>query len=291
MSLKDAVKANNGLTKNGDTVQLGGTLTKPTIITADSTNTLAIPGLQSGSTNDSVVVADPVTGVLKRMSLKDAVKANNGLTKNGDTVQLGGTLTKPTIITTDSANTLAIPGLQSGTTNDSVVVVDPVTGIFKRISLKDAVKANNGLTKNGDTVKLGGNLIENTNVTLNGKTLTLTTSASDSIIVENLRSGNLATDSIVVVGGTDGTLRRVSSSSLLTSGEQIFTATDSLLTYIVTDLPDKVSRVWVFRNGVKLIANTDYTVSGTTVTLIPSTTVPDDWQVKAGDKIEVQWVK
>lgn len=293
MSVADLMSlyANNGLTKVADSIQLGGNLTKATTIGASATNTLAVTGLQSGSTNDSVVVADATTGVLKRISLADAVKANNGVSKSGDTVQLGGALTKATTVTTTATNTLAVAGLQSGSTNDSVVVADPSTGALKRISLKDAVKANNGLTKSGDTVKLGGSLIENTNVTLNGKSLTFTTSASDSMKIENLRSGNLANDSLVVADGANGTLRRVSAASLLTSGEQIFTATAGLTTYTVTNLPAQVSRVWVYRNGVKLVATTDYTVSGTTLTLNPGGVAPDDWAVLAGDKIEVQWVK
>jgi len=171
------------------------------------------------------------------------------------------------------------------------VVADATTGVLKRISIKDAVKANNGLSKSGDTVKLGGSLTESTNVTLNGNSLTLTTSATDSIKIENLRSGNLATDSIVVADGANGTLRRVSAATLLTSGDQTFTATAGLTTYTVTDMPNIVSRVWVFRNGVKLQATNDYTVSGGVVTLLPGGTAPDDWAVLAGDKIEVQWVK
>ncbi|MCU0328507.1 MAG: hypothetical protein MUE53_05905, partial [Chitinophagales bacterium] len=39
--------------------------------------------------------------------------ANNGLTANGNTLELGGVLIKPTTITTDATNTLAITGLTS----------------------------------------------------------------------------------------------------------------------------------------------------------------------------------
>jgi hypothetical protein len=287
------INAKNGITKSGDTVKLGGTLTETTTIVTSATEFLRLTGLQSGSRADSVVMINNATGQLKKMSVADLVSiyANNGLTKTADSVQLGGALTKPTTITASATNTLAVPGLQSGTTNDSAVVVDAATGVLKRIDLKNAVKAANGVTKSGDTVKLGGNLIENTNVTLNGKSLTITTSASDSMKITNLRSGNLNNDSLVVADGSNGTLRRVSASSLLTSGEQIFTATAGLTSYTVTNLPTQVSRVWVYRNGVKLISGTDYTVSGTTVTLVPGGVAPDDWAVLAGDKIEVQWVK
>ena len=216
------------------------------------------------------------------MSVADLVSsyAANGLTKTGDSVELGGTLYKATSIATDGTKTLSITGLTSGNTNDSVVVVTSA-GVLKRIDLRGAVRASNGLTKEGDTVQLGGALNEPT---------TITTNATNTLTIDGLQSGSLSTDSIVVATNA-GVLKRVSSSTLLTSGEQIFTATAGLTSYSVTNLPAQVSRVWVFRNGVKLIATTDYSVSGTTLTLIPGGTGVDAWSVLAGDKIEVQWVK
>lgn len=61
------IEADNGLTKTGDSIQLGGELTGPTVIVADDTNTLAIDGLQTGTAADNMVVADPTTGVLKQV--------------------------------------------------------------------------------------------------------------------------------------------------------------------------------------------------------------------------------
>lgn len=276
------INAKNGITKSGDTVKLGGTLTETTTIVTSATEFLRLTGLQSGSRADSVVMINNATGQLKKMSVADLVSsyAANGLTKTGDSVELGGTLYKATSIATDGTKTLSITGLTSGNTNDSVVVVTS-TGVLKRIDLKGAVRASNGLNKDGDTVQLGG--------TLNQPT-TITTDATNTLTIDGLQSGSLATDSIVVASST-GVLKRVSSSTLLTSGEQIFTATAGLTSYTVTNLPAQVSRVWVYRNGVKLIATTDYTVSGTTVTLNPGGTGVDAWAVLAGDKIEVQWVK
>lgn len=276
------INAKNGITKSGDTVKLGGTLTETTTIVTSATEFLRLTGLQSGSRADSVVMINNATGQLKKMSVADLVSsyAANGLTKTGDSVELGGTLYKATSIATDGTKTLSITGLTSGNTNDSVVVVTS-TGVLKRIDLKGAVRASNGLNKDGDTVQLGG--------TLNQPT-TITTDATNTLTIDGLQSGSLATDSIVVASST-GVLKRVSSSTLLTSGEQIFTATAGLTSYTVTNLPAQVSRVWVYRNGVKLIATTDYSVSGTTVTLNPGGTGVDAWAVLAGDKIEVQWVK
>lgn len=146
-ALGDKTQANNGLTKSGDTVKLGGSLTAATTVTTTATNTLAVLGLQSGSLSDSLVVADATTGALKRLStsaLGDKTQANNGLSKSGDTVQLGGTLTKATIVTQSSAkdsltfatggNKLKITGLPSGSSSDSLLTLD-ANNVVKKIQV------------------------------------------------------------------------------------------------------------------------------------------------------------
>ncbi len=206
--------------------------------------------------------------------------AVNGLTKDGQNVKLGGALIEPTTIQTTAANFLAITGLQAGSTNDSVMVVDPTTGQVKFISaasLYNALTFVNGLTKTGNSVKLGGLLTEAT---------TIGTDATNTLKITGLQSGNTATDSLVVVSA-DGTLKRVSSQSNLQSGSQEYVTTLGQNIFVVTNIPSVVSRVWVYRNGVKLIANTDYTLTATSVFLTPvmSALIQDD------DVIEVQWVK
>ena len=81
--------ANNGLSATGGNVQLGGTLTLPTTtITTSTGNTLAISGLQpSVSGTDNLIVADPATGVLKKMNPSTLnnvwlLKGNAGTTAN-----------------------------------------------------------------------------------------------------------------------------------------------------------------------------------------------------------------
>jgi len=58
--------------------------------------------------------------------------ANNGLTSNGGFIQLGGALTKPSVLTTTSAFTLAFQGLQAGNTSDNVLVTD-ANGVLKYV--------------------------------------------------------------------------------------------------------------------------------------------------------------
>lgn len=81
------------------------------------------------------------------------VNGVNGLTKSGKNLTLGGSLTGATTITTTGSNTLAIAGLSSGTTNDSIVVADPSTGALKRISSSRIVGGSSGwgLTGNAGT--------------------------------------------------------------------------------------------------------------------------------------------
>jgi hypothetical protein len=207
--------------------------------------------------------------------------ANNGLTKNGQVVQLGGALNQQTTIATSATNFLAITGLTAGTSADSIMVVNPTSGQIKYVSaasLYTQLTYSNGLTKTGNDVKLGGALTEPT---------TITTDATNVLKVAGLQSGDVSVDSLVVASA-DGTLKRVSASTIsLQSGDQEFSATTGQSTFSVTGLPATASKVWVFRNGAKLIVNTDYTVAAGVVTL----TGPMAALIAAADAIEVQWVK
>jgi hypothetical protein len=208
--------------------------------------------------------------------------AVNGLTKNGQTVKLGGDLIEPTTIVTTPANFLAITGLTAGSpTTDSVLVTDPSTGQIKVISaasLFNALTFSNGLTKTGNNVKLGGILSEAT---------TIATDATNVLKITGLQTGDIATDSLVVTS-SDGTLKKVAPTVLqLQSGSEEFSASLGVGTFTVSNLPNNASRVWVYRNGVKLVVTTDYTVSGSNVVLSPAMTN----LLADGDVIEVQWVR
>jgi hypothetical protein len=288
-------KAGNGITKTGDSISLGGTLSATTTIATSASNFFRITGLQAGSNSaDSIVTINPSTGQLKIISVSNLLGrsfAINGLNKNGDTTKLGGNLTENTTITTNGRNltvdatsgSFRVTGIGTGAATDSVLVADPATGQLKRVSsstLLNNLKASNGVTKVGDTIQLGGTLTKPT---------AITTTATNTLSITGLSTGNIATDSIVVADNSTGQLKRVSSTSLLQSGDAVFTATaNNQAAYTpVTGMPANVTRVWVFRNGAKLIPTTDYTVSGTTVTLTAAMTP----LIVIGDVIEVQWVK
>jgi hypothetical protein len=207
--------------------------------------------------------------------------AGNGLTKSDQSISLGGTLTTNATIVTSEESLLRIQGLQSGSTvTDSVMVVDGDTGALKWISaskLFNALTFENGLTKSGNTVKLGGALNEAT---------TITTDATNVLKIAGLQGGNLGADSLVVTSA-DGTLKKVNRETVVQSGEVNITATLNQTSITVANMPASASKVWVFRNGAKLVAGEDYTTAAGEVTLTPTV----DWSVLAGDIFEVQWVK
>lgn len=64
--LVSEVEAENGLSVVDNKVELGGVLTKPTTITASTTQTLAVKGLDNGVVTDKLVVTD-AEGVLKQV--------------------------------------------------------------------------------------------------------------------------------------------------------------------------------------------------------------------------------
>nr|WP_199002804.1 hypothetical protein [Flavobacterium sp. ASV13] len=77
--------ANNGLTATNGNVQLGGSLVQPTTITASTTNTLALSGLQSSvSEADNLIVADPATGVLRTTSNSSVTGMRNIIRKTSN---------------------------------------------------------------------------------------------------------------------------------------------------------------------------------------------------------------
>lgn len=246
------------------------------ITKADSTILFVTPTQLHDSLNNYVKYQDTASMLSTYIN-----GAGNGLTKNGQKLELGGTLNRPTTIVTSAENFLAITGLERGSgSTDSVMVLNPTTGQVKIISAESLVKAltfTNGLTKTGNTVKLGGSLSEST---------TIGTDATNTLKITGLQSGNLNSDSLVVAS-PDGTLKRVTAEALLQSGDTSFDASNGQQTYVVPNMPATVSKVWVFRNGAKLVTGTDYTTSAGTCTL--SSTMAS--LVVSGDTIEVQWVK
>lgn len=78
-----------------------------------------------------------VNGVATTATVPVLMTANNGLTAANGNVQLGGSLTQPTTITTDATNTLALKGLQQGSPTGELLMIEPNTGVIKKISINE----------------------------------------------------------------------------------------------------------------------------------------------------------
>jgi hypothetical protein len=140
---------------------------------------------------------------------------------NGDITQVGNTFINTTGAgitniggatgtTNIDGNNLNIPNLPITTTpgTDEVVVVDPVTGETKKVTLAtlgaNSFTADNGLTKAANNVKLGGALIQPTVVT---------TSAVNTLALDGLQAGAV-TDEIVTATST-GVLRKTNANTFV----------------------------------------------------------------------------
>ena len=91
----------------------------------------------------------------KWVKLAQNFTVNNGVNiSGGNNITLGGDLNQPTVLGTDTVNTLAITGLNSANpAYDEIVMIDPVTGVFKKAPSSSLVKVKQSLqvSVNGQT--------------------------------------------------------------------------------------------------------------------------------------------
>ncbi|MBU2061883.1 MAG: hypothetical protein KKH44_08575 [Bacteroidetes bacterium] len=205
-----------------------------------------------------------------------------------------------------------------GQLNGSVRVIDN-KGTIKYLQSKNGITMLTNTTTDATTTtwQLGGELTDDTYIDVKGKAFAL-----DGIELISAATVSPSTNAktLTVHGAADagtgytflvrdeatGAVKKLVATDLITSGQTYFTATADQKLYVVTagaavpaisgaqvPLPN-FSKVWVFRNGAKLVAGLDYTTAASTVTLItvPATaTSTNDWTVNAGDIIEVQYYK
>ncbi|PQJ73285.1 hypothetical protein [Polaribacter butkevichii] len=220
----------------------------------------------------------------------------------------------------------AINAQTTDPTAATVLKDTPADGAVVRvIDNKGTIKyfqSNNGITTITSTTpgnlttttwQLGGTLTDNTYIDVDGKAFALdgialidpATEAASTDATTLSSHGTGTGWTLLVRDEATGETKKMLATDLITSGQTYFTATDGQLAYDVTSagsntamtgsqipLPE-FSKVWVYRNGAKLIAGLDYTIAAasSTVTLVPNTTAPNDWTVYAGDVIEVQYFK
>ena len=171
------VLANNGLTKSGDTVQIGGTFIKNTSVGMNS-RTLTYNGAGNITVDGTVILAPNGTGVVQANrfvgsgSLTNAVDLTTAEVNGILPIANGGTNSS----TIGGAGTVAF---SNGTSlnytavgTNGQVLISNGTGTPTWQNLSNLTPVNNGLTKSGDTVQIGGTFIKNTSVGMNSRTLT-----------------------------------------------------------------------------------------------------------------------
>ena len=189
--------ASNGLSVSGTNIVLGGKLRAATTIQTDTSKTLKFTGIQTGATSDSIMVLS--SGVVKKIAVSTAVPTytgSNGVKVSGSNLSLGGNLSSSTTIGTSSSNTLKLTGVQSGSSTDSLVVMN--NGVVKKMN---PYTGSNGVTISSNGVRLGGNLSAAT---------TIGTTSSNTLKLTGVQSGT-SSDSLVVI--SSGVIKKVAVST------------------------------------------------------------------------------
>ena len=135
-SLNNLYQAGTGLSLSGNTFANTGVLT----VSANANSPIQIGGtaqnpnfsFKSGTNLGDYYSYNPATNSwqLTAAPINTTYTAGNGLTLSpANQIGLGGTLTQPTTIATNSTNTLSITGLGTdGTSSNNLLMIDPATG-------------------------------------------------------------------------------------------------------------------------------------------------------------------
>ncbi|PIF30501.1 hypothetical protein CLU81_0931 [Flavobacterium sp. 9] len=143
-----------------------------------------------------------VNGVATTPSIPVLISADNALTVTNGNAQLGGTLIIPTTITTDATNTLAVAGLQTGTSSDNIVVAD-ASGVLKTVtpgSLIPVTTVSNTSTINSLSTTVNG--VTGTDVPIINSNAASLTGASLTTTVNGITSTALDLTPAIAAGQT-----------------------------------------------------------------------------------------
>jgi hypothetical protein len=194
-------------------------------------------------------------------------------------------------------------------------------GAIKVVDNKGTIKylqAQNGMTMVTNTAanvttttwQLGGTLTADTYIDATGKVfaldgLELATGSASTDAVSGSRKGDTSTATgftFLVRDEATGATKKLKLGDLIVSGvKKITVATGGIAAQdfdlalpagvVLSDL----SKVSVYRNGIKLLASDDYAFSGTagSITITPKagTGNDDEWQFIDNDVVEVHWAK
>ncbi len=113
----------------------------------------------------------------------------------------------------------------------------------------------------------------------------VSTDASNTITLGTDGGAYLATGAIQKLMATD-LIQSGFASDVSDAGEDATNAIAITATGILASM--NRGEIWVYRNGVKLIYGTDFTIADDLVTV---TAVANSWELYEGDVFEVQWIK
>ncbi|WP_422091628.1 hypothetical protein [Tenacibaculum ovolyticum] len=204
---------------------------------------------------------------------------------------------------------------KSSPLNGTVRVVDN-KGTKKFLQVKNGLTLLTDVATDGgiiSTWQLGGTLTDNTYIDATGKTFSLdglklvsgataaATAATDQTVGTNGvalgSTGTASTDTgwtVLIRDEATGEINKLLVTDLVKGGHLEASATVDATQPTLTDIsiPLAYEKVWVYRNGAKLRANTDYTIgAGGVITLVTTAPAPNDWAIYNGDLFEVQWIQ
>ena len=175
---------------------------------------------------------------------------------------------------------------------NTVKVIDN-KGTIKYLQSSNGITTLTNTTSDVTTTtwQLGGSLDDDVNITTGLQEFKLTLNDGTdqgTFVIDGIQTAT--SGYTLLVRESNGEVRELTTTDLIESGTVTYTAVSADEsadpTITATGVSTDVAQVWVFRNGAKLVAGTDYSVGTDAVTLI-STNYP----IYTGDFFEIQWVK
>lgn len=207
--LGNTVDGKNGLTKDGNDIKLGGTLTEPTKIKTDDTNTLALEGLKDLAKTEVAgnnVVMAGADGTLKKTSpenlIGEAIDGGNIEAKalKGDGITV--TATGATTLTSEVANSL-LKDVTLGIANGAITTAKIADGAVTNAKITDGAVSQEKL--------YAGTIAADGTKTPAGEGFIPVAKADGTVVYKTLDtaigSASLKTDGKIVIGNNQSTVQ------------------------------------------------------------------------------------
>ena len=148
------------------------------------------------------------------------------------------------------------------------VLTSTVNGVASSPGLQILASADNGLTATNGKVQLGGTLTAPT---------TLTASTVNTLSLQGIQTGNISTDSLLVIVPNTGIIRKLSATSLETNMYKsiAYASADGQKQFSTPSIITDIKKLQVYRNGIN-VEFTGATGSGTIELEDPASCYVDD---------------